>query len=88
MNLVKAVNTTQTDIQVVQAIAADAPQDYVVLSNQAVAAAALKEFGFKKYFADKIFYYPLPTSLPFIKIILTWLIPANPSRLSWQLSIS
>ncbi|RMD51457.1 hypothetical protein D6827_02220 [Candidatus Parcubacteria bacterium] len=36
-------------------------QDYIVLSNQALAAAALQEFGFKKYYKNNIFYYPIPT---------------------------
>jgi len=35
--------------------------DYIVLANQQVSAAALSQFGFKKYFKNNIFYYPIPT---------------------------
>lgn len=38
--------------------------DYIVLANQQVSAAALHEFGFKKYFNtvdEETFYYPIPT---------------------------
>jgi len=35
--------------------------NYIVLANQEVSAAALKQFGFKKYFKNNIFYYPIPT---------------------------
>ena len=58
-----AFNVSQADIDTVYAIhakeAADA--DYIVLSNQATAAAALQEFGFRKYYHTDIFYYPIPT---------------------------
>ncbi|HKK54107.1 MAG TPA: hypothetical protein VJ926_01145 [Patescibacteria group bacterium] len=36
--------------------------NYIVLANQQVSLAALKTFGFKKYFKNNIFYYPIPTS--------------------------
>jgi len=36
-------------------------EPYVVLANQQVSAAALREFGFKKYYKNNIFYYPIPT---------------------------
>jgi len=53
-------------------IANDADSDYIVLANQQVSAAALREFGFKKYYKIQneidnrqstidIFYYPIPT---------------------------
>ncbi len=56
-----AYNTTYYDVAAVKLIekmAEGAP--YVVLANQAVSAAAIREFGFAKYF-DGNFYYPLPT---------------------------
>ena len=41
---------------------------YIVLADQAVSAAALRELGFKQYFrsndksiAEQIFFYPIPT---------------------------
>lgn len=58
-----AFNVSQADFDTVYAIhqreAKDA--DYIVLSNQATAAAALQEFGFRKYYHTDIFYYPIPT---------------------------
>jgi len=43
-------------------------EDYIVLANQQVSAAALHEFGFKKYYISEIgdrrseiFFYPIPT---------------------------
>ena len=58
-----AFNVSQADFDTVYAIhnreAEDA--DYIVLSNQATAAAALQEFGFRKYYHNDIFYYPIPT---------------------------
>jgi len=58
-----AFNVSQADFNTVYAIhqreAEDA--DYIVLSNQATAAAALQAFGFRKYYHTDIFYYPIPT---------------------------
>lgn len=49
------------DVEAVRWIDSDA-QDaaYTVLANQSVSAAAVREFGFKRYH-DDIFYYPIPT---------------------------
>lgn len=44
-------------------------KDSVILSNQAVAAAALHKYGFKKYYAG-IFYYPIPTTSPLYQLYL------------------
>lgn len=58
----KSYATSATDIKTVQWIHADAQnQDYIVLANQQVSAAALREYGFAKYYHDSIFYYPIPT---------------------------
>jgi hypothetical protein len=60
----KGWTTSQTDIAAVHAIMNDAQgADYIVLSAQPVSAAALKEFGFFKYYdtpQGKIFAYPVP----------------------------
>lgn len=58
-----AFNVSQADINTVYAIHALETEDadYIVLSNQATAAAALQEFGFRKYYHTDIFYYPIPT---------------------------
>jgi hypothetical protein len=56
-----AYNTTPADVEVVKLIAETAGDlPYVVLANQAVSAAAVREFGFTNYFAGN-FYYPIPT---------------------------
>ncbi len=64
-------NVTEADISTVHAIenAADG-NDYVVLSDQALSAAAVKEFGFAKYYSGDIFYYPIPTGGPLYSIYL------------------
>jgi hypothetical protein len=58
-----AFNVSQADIDTVYAIHVKETDDadYIVLSNQATAAAALQEFGFRKYYHTNIFYYPIPT---------------------------
>lgn len=64
-------NVTEIDISTVHAIndmAAD--QAYAVLSDQALSAAAVKEFGFAKYYPGDIFYYPIPTGGPLYAIYL------------------
>ncbi|KKS79535.1 MAG: hypothetical protein UV52_C0007G0002 [Parcubacteria group bacterium GW2011_GWD1_42_9] len=56
-----AYNTTTYDMAAVRLIEQEAQNSpYVVLANQAVAAAAVNEFGFSKYYQGH-FYYPLPT---------------------------
>ncbi len=61
LEISKGINVASSDIAAVQWIERDAPDDeFIVLANQTVSAAALHEYGFKKYFNDK-FYYPIPT---------------------------
>jgi len=62
----RSFSTSQSDINAVRWINQDANNNdnYIVLANQQVSAAALKEFGFKKYFNTEngeLFYYPIPT---------------------------
>jgi hypothetical protein len=55
-------NVSQADIDTVYAIDEYSNGlDYIVLANQAVSSAALKAFGFAKYYNKDIFYYPIPT---------------------------
>ncbi len=62
-------STSAADVETVRRIDADAAgADYVVLSDQAVSAAAVREFGFKKYYPSRdaahpglLFFYPIPT---------------------------
>jgi hypothetical protein len=49
------------DVEAVRWIESDAQgATYTVLANQSVSAAAVREFGFKRYHHD-VFYYPIPT---------------------------
>lgn len=60
---------SDNDLEAVRWIESDGQSDFIVLANQQVSAAALREFGFKKYFKtsdsgginSEIFYYPVPT---------------------------
>ena len=76
-----AYNTTPADLEAVQLInktAGDAP--YVVLANQAVAAAAVSAYGFNQYHQG-YFYYPLPTGEnPLYQIYLQAVETKSPQR--------
>lgn len=52
-------NVTAADIEAAHFIAAKAKDEFVVLGNQMLAAAAIKEFGFKHYYKNN-FYYSIP----------------------------
>ena len=58
-------NTSASDIKAVREIEADAKgEKYVVLSNQAMGAAALQEFGFVNFYETKngqVYFYSVPT---------------------------
>ncbi|MFW0862367.1 MAG: hypothetical protein ACKKL6_02165 [Candidatus Komeilibacteria bacterium] len=66
----KSLNTSANDFAIVKTIDDSTSEDYVVLANQAVAAAALNTFGFSKYYNTNIYYYPIPTSGPLYQIYL------------------
>ncbi len=54
-------SASQTDVDAAKKIDRDAGQEsYTVLADQSVSAAAVSQFGFKRYNGD-IFYYPIPT---------------------------
>lgn len=61
----KTFNVSQNDFDAVRQIENKAAgADYIVLSHQIFSAAALQEYGFKRYYktpAGEIFYYALPT---------------------------
>jgi hypothetical protein len=61
----KSFNVSQNDFEAVRQIETkSARADYIVLSHQIFSAAALQEYGFKKYYKTpigEIFYYALPT---------------------------
>lgn len=65
-----AYTLSKTDIAAVRAIDQDAgTEGFVVLANQVVASAAIREFGFKTYFTlpdGPVFYYPIPSGSPLV----------------------
>ncbi|MFA5076340.1 MAG: hypothetical protein WC480_02905 [Patescibacteria group bacterium] len=61
----RGFSVSTADLKAVSYIEENTIGDYLVLANQSVAAAALQEFGFKKYYQTsqgELFYYPIPTS--------------------------
>ncbi len=66
----RGYSVSASDISAVQKIQADAAgADYIVLADQSVSAAAVREFGFDKYFGP-YFYYPIPTGDPLYQYYL------------------
>ena len=64
-------STSPSDIKAVRIIdEMGGDNNYIVLANQQVSAAALSEFGFKKYYKNDIFYYPIPTASPLYQYYL------------------
>jgi hypothetical protein len=60
----KFINVSATDFQAVKFIEKDSVGDnYVVLANQMTSAAALKTYGFSKYYNGN-YFYPIPTGGP------------------------
>lgn len=76
-------STGKNDIEAVRWINNDAKEDYIVLANQQVSAAALMEFGFLRYFKNNIFYYPIPTGGPLYQYYLD-MVYKKPSRETMQ----
>lgn len=73
-------NVSQSDIEAAHAIENHANgSNYIVLANQAVSAAALREFGFARYYENDLFYYPIPTSSPLYESFLE-MADESPSR--------
>lgn len=72
----KGYNITQADIAAAHYINESSEKDYIVLANQMTSVAAIREFGFKKYYQDKnnkekfYFYYPIPTGDPLYQYYL------------------
>lgn len=60
----RGYSTSQLDISAVQTIDTLANEQYLVLANQQVSAAALQVFGFTNYLSSpegSIYFYPIPT---------------------------
>jgi len=71
-------STGAVDVATVQSIEKDAVgKPYLVLANQAVSAAAIREYGFAHYYSsknpkypDEVFFYPVPTGGALYEIFL------------------
>lgn len=76
-------NTSGSDINAVASIEADAQgQKYIVLSNQALGAAALQEFGFRDFYdtaKGPAYFYSVPTGGPLYPYYLK-MVYEEPSR--------
>jgi hypothetical protein len=60
----RGYSTSQNDLAAVNLIDKNSTDSYVVLANQQVSVAALKELGFDHYFqtsAGELYFYPIPT---------------------------
>jgi len=59
----KFFSLSASDIKTVNSIEQSAQPEHIVLANQMVGVAAIKEFGFKKYYNNQ-FYYSMPMGTP------------------------
>ena len=74
----RGYSTSGHDVEAVRWINTHAIGPYVVLANQSVSAAALREYGFRTYYGDQ-FYYAIPTGAPLYGKYLSMVYDA-PSR--------
>ncbi|MFA6467072.1 MAG: hypothetical protein WCV71_04390 [Patescibacteria group bacterium] len=76
----KSFNVTSTDIKTVELIEADGSgQNYIVLANQMVGAAAIDTYGFAHYYNNN-FYYSMPLGTDNIYQNFLEMIENNASR--------
>lgn len=80
----RGYSTSENDVNAVKWINKNGSDDFIVLADQQVSAAALREFGFKKYYKSKsdkseIFYYPIPTGGPLYQYYLN-MVYKKPNR--------
>lgn len=59
----KFYSVSSSDIKAVNLIEQRANPEHIVLANQMIGAAAIQEFGFKKYYNNQ-FYYSMPMGVP------------------------
>jgi hypothetical protein len=59
----RGYSPSKQDVDAVRWINGHAIGTYVVLANQSVSAAALREYGFRTYYGEQ-FYYSIPTGAP------------------------
>jgi len=82
----RGYSVSANDLSAVNKIAQQENQPYLVLANQQVSVAALKEFGFNNYFKTTkglIYFYPIPTGGPLYQFYLD-MVYKNPDRSTMQ----
>ncbi len=95
----KGYSVSQTDIDAVNWIEQNSNEDYIVLANQQVGAAALREIGFAKYYQTalpaseeglegtekklELYFYPIPTSSPLYRYYLK-MVHERPTKKTMQ----
>lgn len=78
----RGYSTGKNDLAAVRLINKNAVGSYLVLANQQVSVAALKELGFDHYFqtsAGEVYFYPIPTGGKLYQYYLD-MVYKNPSR--------
>ena len=55
------LSVSSSDLKAVNWIEQDAREEYLVLANQQVSVAALRELGFDHYLKNDLYFYPIPT---------------------------
>lgn len=78
----RGYSTGVNDIKAVRLISEIAEKPYIVLANQQVSAAALKELGFDNYHSGpqgEVFFYPIPTGGALYQYYLD-MVYKNPNR--------
>lgn len=78
----RGYSTSIHDVSAVRAIDRSAVGPYVVLANQSVSAAALREYGFRTYYGDQ-FYYAIPTGAPLYRRYLS-MVYDGPARATME----
>lgn len=66
-----AYSVSATDKEMVQDIEKKSRgESYVVLADQTLSSAAISVYGFKTYFHNNVFFYPIPTGGPLYQLYL------------------
>ena len=78
----RGYSTSEHDVAAVRWINTHAIGPYVVLANQSVSAAALREYGFRTYYGEQ-FYYSIPTGAPLYQKYLE-MVYETPSRATME----
>lgn len=82
----RGYSVSASDLAAVRSISQNTTAPYIVLANQQVGAAALKEFGFDHYYkvgSDQLYFYSIPTGGPLYRYYLE-MIYKNPSRATME----